>query len=450
MIVNTPPSLQQFSREFGTELTKKQRGLFPMLLTGLLLLRGKRTQAALGRMVKKEKRHRSSISRLLRRARFRTRDLHKAICRKLIDLMDPIDEKIKRTWVLLIDGTCTKRGGFTKIANARQYVRKGKKNRGKSTKAHSFVMGLLITGTGVRIPVPRKSYYTRAYCRKHRKKYKSQQALAALMIQELHVPEDVELIVIADEYFEGTLLWNVCGELGHTWIVPVDSRRCFANERGRCVKKTLHARGKALPRTAYRETALVRGKEDTASYRRYWARRTGSKEKRRFRVVHEVREVASLGTALVVYSWKSPVYRPRRDERGETFKVLVTNALSMTAEEVVEWYDVRWQIELYFRELKCYLGLCDYSGQDFQAFERHVDLVMLAFASQEWRRMILLKQTSSPKFEGQLKAARIPFMQTLLEEEAERNDLEYFEKCLKTKEGRTELRYLFPALRSAS
>jgi SRSO17 transposase len=365
-------------------------------------------------------------------------------------MIDPIGEKMKRTWVLLIDGTCTKRGGFTKIANARQYVHKGKKSRGKSTKAHSFVMGLLITDTGVRIPVPRKSYYTRAYCRKHRKKYKSQQALAALMIQELRMPEDVELIVIADEYFEGTLLWNVCGELGHTWIVPVDSRRCFANERGRCVKKTLHARGKALPRTAYRETVLARGKEDTASFRRYWTRRANPKEKRRFRVAHEVREVASLGTALVVYSWKNPVYRPRRDERGETFKVLVTNAVSLTGEEVVEWYDVRWQIELYFRELKCYLGLCDYAGQDFQAFERHVDLVMIAFASQEWRRMILLKQTPSPKFEGHLKMARIPFMQTLLEEEAERNDLEYFEKCLKTKEGRTELRYLFPALRSAS
>ena len=95
MIVNTPPSLQQFSREFGMGLTKRQRGLLPMLLTGLLLLRGKRTQAALGRVVKKQKRHRSSISRLLRRARFRTRDLHKAICRKLIDMIDPIGKKAK-------------------------------------------------------------------------------------------------------------------------------------------------------------------------------------------------------------------------------------------------------------------------------------------------------------------------------------------------------------------
>lgn len=450
MIVNIPPSLQQFSREFEVGLTKKQRGLLPMLLTGLLLLRGKRTQAALGRAVKKQQRNRSSISRLLRRSRFRTRDLHKAICRKLIDMIEPIGRRMKREWVLLIDGTCTKRGGFTKIANAQQYLRKGKKNRGKSTKAHSFVMGLLITDTGTRIPVPRKSYYTKTYCRKYRKKYKSQQALAALMIQELHVPDDVKLIVIADEYFEGTLIWNVCGDLEYTWIVPVDSRRCFANERGRCVKKTLHARGKALQRVAYREMVLVRGKENTVSYRRRSARRAGPKDKRRYRVVHEVRTVASLGTALVVYSWKNPVYRPRRDESRETFKVLVTNDVTMTAEEVVEWYDVRWQIELYFRELKSYLGLCDYSGQDFQAFERHVDLVMLAFTSQEWRRMILLKQTPSPKFEGQLKAARIVFMQTLLEQEAERNDLEYFERCLATKEGRSELLYLFPALRNAS
>lgn len=450
MLVNIPPSLEEFCRMFGSGLTKTQRRLLPMLLSGLLLVRGKRTQAALGRAVKRHRRHRSSLSRLFRRARFRTRDVCRAVCQKLIEMVKPVDKSLRRTWILLIDGTCTRRGGFTKIANAVKYKRK-KKKKGRSTKAHSFVMGLLITERGVRIPVPRRTFYTKAYSRKCRKKYRSQQALAAIMIRELHLPEDVDLIVMADEYFEGESLWKVCSELGHTWIVPVDSRRCFSDRYGRRrAGRHLHARGKALSRTAYEELVLVRGREKTVSYRRYWSRRASPKDKRRYRVAHEIRTVTKLGKAQVVYSWKSPVYRPRRSERGETFKVLITNNLEMTGAEVVEWYELRWQIEIYFRELKSYIGLSDYSGQDFPAFERHVDLVMLAFASQEWRRMSLLRARPAPKIEGQLKAARTSFMQQLLEQEAEENDLQYFRRCLATEEGRRELLYLFPVLRAAS
>jgi SRSO17 transposase len=450
MLVNIPPSLEEFCRMFGSGPTKAQKRLLPMLLSGLLLVRGKRSQAALGRAVKRQRRHRSSLSRLFRRARFRTRDVCKAVSRKLMDIVKPTHKGARRTWVLLIDGTCTKRGGFTKIANALKYKRK-KKKKGRSTKAHSFVMGLLITERGVRIPVARRTFYTKAYSRKHRKKYRSQQALAGIMIRELHLPEDVDLIVMADEYFEGESLWKVCSELGHTWIVPVDSRRCFSDRHGRRrAGRRLHARGKALSRTAYEEVVLVRGQEKTVSYRRYWSRRTGPKDKRRYRVAREIRSVTKLGKAQVVYSWKSPVYRPRRSERGETFKVLLTNNLEMTGAEVVEWYELRWQIELYFRELKSYVGLSDYSGQDFQAFERHVDMVMLAFSSQEWRRMCLLNAKPAPKIESQLKTARTSFMQQLLEREAEERDLEYFRNCLATEQGRRELLYLFPALRAAS
>ena len=160
--------------------------------------------------------------------------------------------------------------------------------------------------------------------------------------------------------------------------------------------------------------------------------------------------MTKLGSAHIVYSWKSPVFRPRRDSSRETFKVLVCNDPKMSAKKVVEWYEIRWQIEVYFRELKSQLGLSDYVGQDFPAFERHVDLVMLAFLSQEWQRMKILGKTRSRKFKGQLKNARITFMQDLLEQDAEATDLEYFQECLKTDEGRRELLYLLPALRCAS
>ena len=447
MIVNIPPSLERFCDLVGSGLTKGQRKLVPMLLAGLLLVRGIRSHAAVGRCVRRHQRDRSSVSRLFRRMRFRTLDLYRSAFQRMVGILGGQKSRGRRRWALSIDGVSTRRGGFSKIANAQQFRKKARDKKGTSTKAHTFVMGLLITDKGARIPVPRRTYYTRAYCRKNKKKYRSQQDLATMMIRDLKLPEGIELIVLADEYFEGHKLKECCDELGYTFIVPVDSRRTFDRLPGERSGGSLYNWGRTLSRSDFTHVVLVRGQEQTGSYRRYTPRRAGPKETRRFRVYRDIRDVAKLGKVLVVYSWKGPVYRPRYDARRETFKVLVTNNLALTAGEVVEWYDLRWQIELFFRELKSDLGLADYRGTDFEAFERHVDLVLLSFLSQEWRRECLHKEARARRTRGQLAALRTRGMQRLLEEEAEANDVAYFADCLKTKDGRRELLSILPALR---
>ena len=435
MIVHVPPSLQEFCDRFSSVLTKVQRELLPALLCGILLGRGKRTQASLAEGVQTRRRHKSSISRLFRRACFRTRDLVAQVTQGMIEKVSTGVREAKRTWVLTIDGTATRRGSYTKIENAVQYKEKSTKSKGKSTKAHTFLMGLLITETGARIPVPRRTYYTKGYCKKRRRVHRTQQQLAALMIRELTrlLPKDVHLVVVADEYFEGKRLFGLCQKLGHTFIAPVDSRRIFSDEKGRWQERTLHERGKSRKRTA-QEVVLVRDKEETASYRRYAPRRASPKDSRRYRVAHETRDVAKLGPAQVVYSWKGSRFRSGRDPSSESYKVLVCTDLELPAEKVVEWYELRWQIEVWFRELKSHLGMGDFSGQDFPAFERHVDLVMLAFASQEWRRITLLEAAPSPKIQAQLVGARSFFMQKLLDVESQRGDSRFLARCLKTEE----------------
>jgi hypothetical protein len=441
MVVKVPPSLQRFSDQFSSMLTKVQGNLLPVLLCGILLARGKRTQVTLAQTVKSSKRHKSSIGRMLRRECFRTRDLVAQATRGLIRKVSSRTKAGKRIWVLAIDGTATRRGGFTKIENATQYKEKGRNRKGRSTKAHTFVMGLLITDTGARIPVPRRTSHTKAYCKKKRRVHRTQQQLAEIMIRELTpwLPEDVHLVVVADEYFEGKKLFSLCQKLGHTFIAPVDSRRTFSDEKGKLQGKTLHERGRSLRRRAFQEVVLVRGEEETASYRRQMPRRAGPKDTRRYRVAHETRDVAKLGPAQVVYSWKSPVFRPRRDDSGETFKVLVCTDLSLPAEKVVEWYEIRWQVEVWFRTLKSRLGMADFSGQNFEAFERHVDLVMLAFASQEWRRLELLEANLPPKIRGRVRSARMAFLQELLDVEAQQEDSRFLAECRKVRRLRDDI-----------
>jgi hypothetical protein len=157
MIVTIPPSLQQFCEKFRNILSKNQIKNLPMLFAGIILTRDKRTQSALGRSVKQSCRHRASISKFMRRVGFHTRDIFSHMCHECISYITARGKQKKKTWVLCIDGTSTKRGGFSKIANAVQYKKKAKNKKGKSTKAHTFVMGLLITECGMRIAVPRRS-----------------------------------------------------------------------------------------------------------------------------------------------------------------------------------------------------------------------------------------------------------------------------------------------------
>ena len=61
----------------------------------------------------------------------------------------------------------------------------------------------------------------------------------------------------------------------------------------------------------------------------------------------------SVGKVQVVFS---TMLKPQRGKRVEIQKVLMTNDLTLSAAQIVELYDLRWQIELFFKELKSTLG----------------------------------------------------------------------------------------------
>jgi SRSO17 transposase len=445
MIVTCPPALKSFCDKIWSGLTKGQRKVLDVLLAGIILGDGPRSMASFGRTVATERRNRASISKLLRRKRFHTRDMYEEVAQKMIDAQ-PVPHAGTR-WFMIFDGTNTPRGGFTKIENARQYKvsRRKKKSGTPSTKSHTFLMGLLITDRGVRIPLPRRTWRTKGYCEKHKKKYLKQTELAELTIRALQLPAGVELIVLADEYFEGEWLKKVCDELGYTYITPASSNRCFAGKDGESNGQSLHARGRGLSPQGWEKLTLVQGSEDTARCRRYSQREHGAK--RHYRFFHEVRAVAKLGSVGIVYSWKTPSFRPRRDDRTPSFKVLLTNNSLLTGAQIVEYYELRWQIELWFRELKSYLGMADYRGTDFAAFERHIDLVLMAFLFLEQHRLELIRATRSRRRLGQLSAMRMTGLQRELAAEAAEGDLVYLSRLLRTSEGRERVLQLWTQMR---
>jgi hypothetical protein len=108
---------------------------------------------------------------------------------------------------------------------------------------------------------------------------------------------------------------------------------------------------------------------------------------------------------------------------------------------------MRWQVEVFFRELKSDLGLEDYRGCDFGAFERHVDLTLLSFMCLEDMRRAEMARTRSPVKRREYARLRTRGLKRRLELEAHTADMECIMELVNTRRGRDHAAKLLPDLR---
>ena len=440
MIIGTiAPAVQRFYRRFLAELdgVGVWAGLvLPILLHGLLLAVRRRTMKTLGTATLLHTICAGNVCRWLARLGLPLDAWYEKVFAKMLAVAARMNPDLD--WVVIFDGTDTKRGGLAKIQNTRRYKKEKKSKKGRpSTKTHTFLMGLLILPCGVRLQLPRKSWYTKAYAKEQQLEYKTQIDLVAESLSWLKplLPEKVNLIVLGDSYFEGERLFRLCEEEGWTFISKLKRNRCFTDGR------KIVAHGQKLAAGKFRRHRLRRGKEATTAYRRQEPRRSRTHENRAYDIYSECRQVSRLGEAQVVYSWKTPVYtpRPRMDQRQ--FAALVTNNRRMPARKVVEYYELRWQIEVFFREMKGQLGLCDYQGTRFESYERYITLALLGFLTLEYERLRgLQKRSASAEPRLGWAAARTATLLQIIRQETLRADVKWQQECLKTASGRRRLK----------
>ena len=108
----------------------------------------------------------------------------------------------------------------------------------------------------------------------------------------------------------------------------------------------------------------------------------------------------------------------------------MTNDRRLSVREVVELYSLRWQIGLFFKELKSTLGFHQYRFQRFAAVEGWTKLVLTTFMYLEWYRQRQLARRRLKKKEkqwwryqrtyGLCQAVRLASQQAELEYLAER------------------------------
>jgi hypothetical protein len=433
ILYGIPQAVQRFFAPVVRYLPRPLRTALPAMVLALLLAPHRRCLKTLAGIVLGHRVHASTISRRLRNAAWRTRDWFVDLfdhC--LVDVLRYERRRVgavpkKRSWMAIIDTTY--HGTHAEqMENVILMSRRRDPNR-RNIRQHAFVMGLLITESGMRLPLPRRSYYTKDYCARYGRRYRSQVQLAAAMLQELCVPDDVDLTVVFDSAFDANVIHRVCRENHFRAIFPLDPNRTLSagpavDAAGLPGAKVVHWTRSWSRREFTLLTLQYTNEDHVFLRRRHGDNLRLSKTTRRYAIAARPATVTNLGTCLVVASYKENpsvqllpgqdadwwayhrgpiVYRSKRCRLAPQRwhgKVLACTDPTATARQVVEWYEVRWQIELFFRELKSRLQLGGYVLQKFAAVERYLDLVLMGFLLLERERLRAQQAAGPPQPRG--------------------------------------------------
>ncbi len=430
------PKIKRFLKPTG--LNKQSLGLVVRCVGAFCLHWGRMSTVQAASVVRSEPRHRAQIGRFLGRKSLHKRRLLTALRAQVLAL----ESKTGR-FVYLTDQTmCSQQGTKTEntysTGNRKRRPRKGvrySKYKHTRKQCHCFVMGLLITPSGIRIPF-RRGYYTKDYCQKKGRPYRKQTELAAEMIAELPLLDGAEVVVLGDTAFDAEVIREACGKRRYSWIVPMNPERVLAGVKPRPKVSSL---AKELTAGQFKTIRLYPNQGEYVAMRRLSVYRVGPKVKPRvYYAYSENRDVHSIGKVRLVFSTRE---KPQTRRTPAVQKILLTNDLSLNAATVIELYQLRWQIELFFKELKSTFGFDQYRFRRFEQVEGWLELTLVTFLYLEWYRACQLKRSRLTKKEKERwRVQRTHGLCVAMRRQTEQADLEYLADSLQTKGGIRRLR----------
>lgn len=439
MVTDLLPGRKGFFKRIS--LPESTKLLAIRVIVAFVLHSGRMSCLAAAGSVRTKPVHRAQISRFLARPRWRGEDINALLRQSILehDLADGY-------FVFIIDATlCGQSGRKTEntysTGNRRRRPCKGRrygKYKHATKSCHSFTKGLLITPSGVRIPFS-KPYYTREYCKAKGLKHRTTAEAAADLIRELPLPEGANVFVLGDTAYDAAVVRDACEQRGYKWIFPSNPERVLAGPRGHRPK--VRSLLKDWSKWSRQTVRFAQAQGKWAVYRRLSAHRIGPKAKPRTYYVHEERrEVRSVGRVRLVFS---TMKENLKTATADNVKILMTNAFELKVRDVIELYSLRWQIELFFKELKSTFGFHQYQFTRFEAVEGWTELALTAFLYLEWYRMQQLARRDlsddgkrwwrHQRTHGLVQAVRLACQQS---------ELKYLANCLATPRGITKLKRL--------
>jgi Transposase DDE domain len=470
MLWGIPADVKRFFQPVLGSASKPVARALPAMVLAFLLAPHRRSLKTIAGTVTGHRVHAATVSRRLVNPHWKTHDWYVGLYERMWRQTDAWEGRIvpnQRRWMIVLDATY--HGTMSECMENLILMSRRQDPRRRATRQHAFLMGMLLTDRGGRIPLPRRSYYTKEHCRRHGRRYRTLNDLATLMLKEVSVPEDVDVTVVFDSAFDADKIHRVCRQRGFREVFPIDPNRVLADSKDAQAAGLPGEKVVAWTRSWDREEfgliELQVNNEDLVFFRRRHVDNLRVKKtRRRYAAAARPAAVSKLGTCLIVASYKenpkvqllpnqSPDWQtyhvpetPSR-KRGKKVparwhgKVLACTDPTATARQVIEWYEVRWQVELFFREIKSRLQFGGYVLMKFEAVERYVDFLLMGFLFLEHRRLTDMKKAGPPSDRAgePWVQARVTDRLRDLESLVHEWNLHRLEEALKTKAGRRRL-----------
>ena len=411
------------------------------MVLAFILHRGRMTCSSAAGIVASESIHRGQLTRFLARPRWQKDDFNEPLRAALLQM-----ESASGRFLFIVDATMFSQAGKKtqntfSTGNRKRRPKKGRRYNNKKVRrkiVHSFTFGLLITPSGCRIPfqIP---HYTKEYCKKKGLKHKTTAEAAAEMIRHLPLDDDADVMVLGDTAYDSKVVRAACAERDYEWIFPANPERVYEGTKGQRPK--LRSRLKDWTGLSQKTIRLQPSTGKYADYRRISRWRVGPKQKPRVYYAHQEKpEVRSVGRVQLVFSTMKPNLKKATPD---DVKILMTSATSMSVTEVIELYSVRWQIELFFKELKSTLGVGQYQFERFEAVEAWMNCGITTVLFLEHHRAKRLNDRRlTAERRRWWKAQRLHGLCEAFRQECFGNELKYLSDRLKTSGGLKKMKQL--------
>lgn len=438
MVADLVPGLKRCLR--GLNLREAAMQMVLRVVIAFIFHSGRMSCLQAAGSIRTQVRHRAQVGRLLGRRFFRRLDLNTTLRQDLLarelgrgPFIFKIDATLRSQAGIKTENTYSTGNRQRRPVQGRRY---GKQKHARKS-CHSFTMGLLTTPGGLRLPfsVP---YYTREYCQQQGLVHHTTAETAAHLIRQLPLPEGAQVIVLGDTAYDADVVRQACAERGFVWIFPCNPERVLGGPKPRPKVRSLL---KDWSSFSLQTVRFSPGRGKYVAYRRLSPHRLGPKAKPRTFYVHqERRNVHSVGEVRLVFSTtQSKLAKATPDD----VKILMTNALQGRLQDVIELYSLRWQIELFFKELKSTFGFHQYGFRTFARVERWVELALTAFLYLErYRAEQLARKGLSDKEKDWWRHQRTHGLCQAIRLASQQSELQYLADRLNTPGGIHKLKRL--------
>jgi hypothetical protein len=443
IVSHSAAALKGFLAQTG--LNELARTMLLRMVLAFIMHRGRMSCSAAAGSVASEPIHRGELTRFMARPRWQRHNFNNPLRQALL-----ARETRRGKFLFLIDATLVSQAGrksqntYSTGNRQRRTIKKGFRYNKKKVvckKVHNFTFGLLITPSGLRIPM-QIPHYTREYCREQGLAHQTTAESAAQMIRTLPLPASAEVVVIGDTAYDADVVRAACEQRGYTWIFPANPERVYEGPRGQ--RPQLRSRLQDWTSLSLKTIRLRASTGKYVRYRRLSRWRVGPKLKPRvYYAYREKRDVRRVGRVLLVFStMKANLAKATPDD----VKILMTNAVNLSVDEVLELYALRWQIELFFKELKSTLGFAQYSFQNFRAVQAWVETAITTVLFLEHERIRHLQDRRlSSEARRWWESQRLHGLCHAYRQQCAAAELKYLSARLKTAGGIAKLQRLLTA-----